>query len=205
MASSANISRTVQLSLERKCTTFESHLSNKSKALDLAEEKLKCMEKNMALVIDHKDKQSEELTSYKGVDEDLKSQLRDLDKKLKELEAKYRTAVERINYYESSEYTAKVVDEYRATPEYEEELFVRCNSFFDRGYAHMLRAFHQYIPDKTLMCKAFDSIYTNPNFRNGCDFVPYTENELKEIYELDQNEGRQWTPPPPISPSWRIY
>lgn len=51
------------------------------------------------------------------------------------------------------------------------------------------------------MCEAFDSNYTNPDFRDGCDFVPYTENELKEIYDLDKNEGRQWNPPPPISPN----
>lgn len=56
MTSSANTSRTVQLSLGRKCTALESHLSEKLKLLDSAEEKLKCLEENMALDIDQKDK-----------------------------------------------------------------------------------------------------------------------------------------------------
>lgn len=73
MASSTNTSRTMQLSLERKCTALESHLFEKSKLFDSAEEKLECMKENMALVIDQKDKQSEELTSYKGANEDIKS------------------------------------------------------------------------------------------------------------------------------------
>lgn len=48
----------------------------------------------MALVIDQKDKQSEELTSYKSANEDLKIQLWNLDKKLKESEVKYRVATD---------------------------------------------------------------------------------------------------------------
>lgn len=120
---------------------------------------------------------------------------------MKESETKYKTAVDKINCYESTEYTAKVVNVYRGTLEYEEELFVRCKGFFYRGCVHVLRAFHQYIPDKTLMCRIYDSNYPNPNFRNGCDFVPYTKNEIKEIYDLDQSEGRCWNLPPPILPN----
>lgn len=99
----------------------------------------------MALVIDQKDKQSEELTSYKSANEDLKIQLWNLDKKLKESEAKYRVATDWVNYYESAEYTAKVVDIYYGTSEYEDKLFHKSNTFFDRGCAHILRKFHQHI------------------------------------------------------------
>lgn len=35
-----------------------------------------------------------------------------------------------------------------------------------------------------------------PEFRSGCDFVPYTESKLKEIADVDLEEGRHWTPPP---------
>lgn len=131
MASLANTLKTMQVSLEKKCADLESRLSAKSKSLDTIEEKLRSSEENMTLIIDKKDKQYEELTSYKSANEDLKVQLLDLDKKLKESEAKYRVVVDRINYYESVEYTAKVIDIFHGSPEYDNELFVKSNSFFD--------------------------------------------------------------------------
>lgn len=131
MASLANTLKTMQVSLEKKCADLESRLSAKSKSLDTIEEKLRSSEENMTLIIDKKDKQYEELTSYKSANEDLKVQLLDLDKKLKESEAKYRVVVDRINYYESAEYTAKVIDIFHGSPEYDNELFVKSNSFFD--------------------------------------------------------------------------
>lgn len=145
------------------------------------------MEENLALVID---KQSEELTLYKNANEDLKAQLRDQDKKLNESEARYRTTVDKIKYYESTGYTVKVIDISQGTPEYDQELFNKCNTFFNRGCAHILWQFHQYIYDKTLMCQAYVGTYADPRFRDGCDLVPYTEDELKEITDLDQSEGR---------------
>lgn len=36
-------------------------------------------------------------------------------------------------------------------------------------------------------------------FRDGCDFVPLIEDEIQEIMEMDQSEGRTWSPPPTIS------
>lgn len=63
MASSANTSKTMHISLERKCTDLESQLSAKQKSLDFAEEKLKDLEENMALVIYEKEKQSSKLIS----------------------------------------------------------------------------------------------------------------------------------------------
>lgn len=94
-----------------------------------------------------------------------------------------------------------MIDISQGTPEYDQELFNKCNTFFDRGCAHILRQFHQYIYDKTLMCQAYVGTYADPRFRDGCDLVPYTEDELKEITDLDRSEGRVWNPPPLISPN----
>lgn len=73
-----------------------------------------------------------------------------------------------MGYYESVEYTAKVVDIYMCSPEFEEELFEKSNAFFDRGSGHILCQFHQFIPDKALMCRAYESSYANLEFRDGC-------------------------------------
>lgn len=55
MASSANTSRTMQLSLERKCADLEGQLSWKNKALDSTAKKLRTTEENVALVVVEKD------------------------------------------------------------------------------------------------------------------------------------------------------
>lgn len=121
MASSANTSKKIQISLEKKCADLESQLSMKSKSLDSAEERLMSSEENMGLVIHEKEKQSSELVSFKNANEDLKIQLWDLDKKLKETEAKCRAAVEKVDYYESVEYTAKVIDIFCASMKYQDK------------------------------------------------------------------------------------
>lgn len=92
MASSANTSKTMHISLERKCTDLESQLFAKQKSLDFAEEKLKDLEENMALVIYEKE----------NANEDLKAQLRSFEKNLKETEkdfmVKYKAAANKIGY-----------------------------------------------------------------------------------------------------------
>lgn len=117
------------------------------------------------------------MTSFQNANEDLKVQLRNLDRKLKEAEVKCRDVDNKVAYYESAKYTAKDVDIYQGSSEYQDELFEKSNSF-DRSCAHILCQFHQYIPDKMLMCRAYKGSYMDPEFRSGCDFVPYTEGEL---------------------------
>lgn len=93
-----------------------------------------------------------------------------------------------MSYYESAEYTAKVV--YRSSPKYKDEPYEKSNAFYDRGCAHILRQFHQLIPNKALMCRVYGNSYTDPEFRGGCDFVPFIESELAEIAAADLKEGR---------------
>lgn len=61
----------------------------------------------------------------------------------------------------------------------------------------MLHQFYHLIPDKASLCRIFEGSYANPDFRSGCNFVPYTESELAEIAAYDQKEGRNWSPPVP--------
>lgn len=75
----------MKISLENKCADLKSQLSMKSKFLDFVEEKLKSSEENMTLVIHEKEKQSLELISFKNANEDLKTQLWDLNKSWRRL------------------------------------------------------------------------------------------------------------------------
>lgn len=157
--------------------------------MDFTKEKLKSSEENMTLVIHEKEKQTSEFTSFKNANEDLKVQLHDLDRKLKETETKCRANVDKVNDYESAECTAKVIDVFRASMEYQDELFEKSNSLFDWGCAHILHQFHQYILGKTLMCQTYEGSYIDPSLRNDCDFIPFTEDELKEIADSDRRSG----------------
>lgn len=56
MASSTNTSKTMQISLEKKCANLKSQLSRKLRSLDSIEEKLRALEENMTLVINENDK-----------------------------------------------------------------------------------------------------------------------------------------------------
>lgn len=44
------------------------------------------------------------------------------------------------------------------------------------------------------MVHVYLGIPDDPRFRDGCNFVPYTKEEIQEITEMDQSEGRVWTP-----------
>lgn len=78
--------------MEKKCVDLEGQLSTKDKALNSVEEKLRSTEENVALVVVEKDKQTSDLMSFQRANEDLKVQLRDLDKRLKEAESKSQSA-----------------------------------------------------------------------------------------------------------------
>lgn len=102
----SNTARAQVVALEKKCVDLENLLSSKDKTLDFAEEKLRSAEENVALVVEKKDKQSSDLMSFQQANEDLKVQLRDLDKGLKEAELKGQAAESRVAYLESGVYTA---------------------------------------------------------------------------------------------------
>lgn len=74
--------------------------------------------------------------------------------------------------------------------EYGDEVFKKSNGFFERGCVHVLRNFYECIVDKKRMVQVYLSVPADPRFRNGCNFVPFTEEELQEIKEMYQSEGR---------------
>lgn len=110
----------------------------------------------MALLIAEKDRQSSHLMSFEKVNKDLQSQLRDFDQRLKDAKSRCRASDSKVVYYESVDYTAKVMDIYQSSPAYEAELYSKCNRFYERGCEHILRQFHYLTTDKALMCRAFE-------------------------------------------------
>lgn len=51
------------------------------------------------------------------------------------------------------------------------------------------------------MCMEHESSYANPEFRNDCNFVPFTESKLAEIAATELKEGRHWSLPTLVSPN----
>lgn len=174
--------------LSSKCAEFEA--------------KLKSAEENLAAVIEQKDEQSDRLNVCQKSNEELESQLREQSKCLEEAEAKCRSQEERIKFLESGDFTAGVIQTFRESEAYADEVFTKSNAFFERGCAHVFRNFHQFIPDKQKMVEVYLGIAVEPQFREGSGFVPFTEEEMREIKEMDQNEGRTWEPPISTSPDF---
>lgn len=81
-------------------------------------------------------------------------------------------------------------------------MYLKTFAFYDRGAAYVLRQFHHLIPDKKLMCKVFEGSFADKEFRGGANFMPYTEEELKEIDEVDARTGDTWVPPPSVHPNF---
>lgn len=162
-------------------------MSWKNKALDSNTDKLQTAKENVALVVAEKDRQSLELISFQRANKDLKAQLRDFDRRMKESKSRCKVAEEKVGYYKFAEYTTKVVDIYKSSPEFE-EFSMNFNSY-DRGCVHILRQLHQYIPDKPLMCRAYKGSFADPKFRGGCSFALFTESELEEIAAANQKAG----------------
>lgn len=52
------------------------------------------------------------------------------------------------------------------------------------------------------MWKVFDGTYSERQFRGAADFVPYSEEELREIVEADAKLGEVWAPPTPTQPTF---
>lgn len=61
----------------------------------------------------------------------------------------------KVNYLESEEYTAKVLDIFKNSEEYQLELFEKVISFYDQAATHVRCQFHQLIPNKRLMSRVF--------------------------------------------------
>lgn len=156
-------------------------MSSKCSDLESYESKLRSAKEILALVIEQKEKQSKELGSYKRANKDLKAQLRDQGKNLKEVESQCRSKAERIKFLESLEYTSGVINVFRESEEFGDEVSKKSNGFFERGCAHVLRNFHHCITDRARMVQVYLGTPTDPRFKDGCDFVPFTKEEIQEI------------------------
>lgn len=108
-------------------------LSIKNKALNSIEEKFQIAKENVALVVAKKDKQSSDLMSFQKVNEDIKAQLHNFDRRLKDAELRCVASDSKVVYYEFADYTAKVVDIYQSSLAYKDELYSKCNGFYERG------------------------------------------------------------------------
>lgn len=108
----------------------------------------------------------------------------------------------KVNYFRSSKYTSEVIDIFQKSEEYQFNLFGKAFASYNRGAAHVLRQFHHLLPNKKLMCEVFEGSFTDRRFQNGADFIPFSEEELKEIAEVDAQSGEVWMPLAVVKPTF---
>lgn len=51
------------------------------------------------------------------------------------------------------------------------------------------------------MCQAYKVSFADPEFRDDCNFVLFTESELEEITATNLKARRHYSPPAPVSPT----
>lgn len=73
--------------------------------------------------------------------------------------------------------------------------------FHERNINHVILQFHHSISDKEKMYRVMGSSFHEGEFRGGADLVPFSEEELEEICQLDAETGESWTPPEIVHPS----
>lgn len=57
---------------------------------------------------------------------------------MKDAESRCKSSDSKVAYYESAKYTANVVDIYHTSLAFEDELYLKCNRFYERQCAHIL-------------------------------------------------------------------
>lgn len=189
MASSAATSKRLAIALETKVT-------EKNKTILSLEDVVKAKEEQLQLSLEKENQTSNKLRAAETRIIELEAAL----KKTTEEAAKFKTLVDeiteearmlndRVKYFESSEYTEKVIDLFQKSGEYQLEFFYKVISYYDRGAAHILRQVHKLIPDKHFLCKIFEGKFGDPEFRGGANVVPFSTEELKDIDVIDSSSS----------------
>lgn len=202
MASSADTSKQMVIALEKK-------VSEKDVEILSLKDSVKSVEKKLHQSLEREMQSSSKLNAAKAKIAELERKLqKEIEEKAKFKSVADKNAEEvkeltaRVEHYKSAKYTEEILDIFQKSEEYQSELFAKAFVFYDRGAAHVLRQFHHLIPDKRLMWKVFEGSYTDRQFRSGADFIPYSEEELREIAKVDAQVGEVWTPPHAIHPTF---
>lgn len=202
MASSASASKRMAIAVENTVAERDKEIISLKDAVTLNEEKLATTEERLRQSTEQNQLDSAKCKASEAKVAELEKELA----KYKELAGKHAEEAKgfsaKVDYYRSAAYTEEVITLFQQSEEYDAALTDKAFVFYDRGSAHVLRQFHHLIPDKKQMWKVFEGTYSERQFRGGADFVPFSEEELKEITEADSKSGDTWAPPPAVHPNF---
>lgn len=111
-----------------------------------------------------------------------------------------------LEHLKSAAYKDDIIAEFKRSAEFEQAVDVEAASYLDKGIVHAIRQLHRFVPDKRLLVDMFANNFDAEECRSGTDFVPYTDEELKAVREVDASKGLgDWVPPEPVHPNfWEL-
>lgn len=110
---------------------------------------------------------------------------------------------EELKYSMSDNFKKNIIDDFKSSAAYHEEIGHEAGSFLDKGCAHIIRQLHPYFEDKSVLLQVLQSNFDNQVYRHGADFIPFTTEELDALQERDEKRGKPfWNPPNPSTPTF---
>lgn len=178
--------------LEKKTKEAESAVCSHNK-LAAAYEKQKTI---LAVKCSEVEALSTKVAAYENVNREIKASEWATKAQVEELKKK-------VEYFESEEYTKKVVEVFKESEAYKDVVISESFVYLKRGSAHMVRQLHHFFKDETPLIEAYELFFANREARGGANFVPFSDEELQEIREMDvENKQDPWTPPTPTVPTF---
>lgn len=210
IASTAESFKSYAMALESKCQRLESILSIYEASCEKKENQFTSIvatRDKLALEYDRKLKEWEEKSKELEVAQEKIKNLEATTEELKQSSESKKGEIVELNkdieWYKSEEFKNRMVDDFRGSDEYKNELCGKAYVFMNSGAAHIVRQIHHFFKDKTPLLQAYDGLYGERAYRGGSDFVPYTEEELRQISGFDRKKGEEpWQPPPPTNPTF---
>lgn len=216
-ASSSESAKKYALGLEERCNRAQARLAELEAKLAEKEKELEEKSREAESAISSRNKVASEFEKQKVAiaakcveTETLLTRVaahEDFNRELKESEWDAKAWVEelkkQVEYYESAEYTDKVVVAFQGSEEFKNSIILGSSDYMKRGLAHMVRQLHHFFEDKTPLINAYKLFLSSREARGGANFVPFSEEKLKDIHEMDAgNNEDPWIPPTPSVPTF---
>lgn len=88
---------------------------------------------------------------------------------------------EELNFCKLDAFKKNIIDDFKSSTEYHEEIDCEARSFFDKGCIHIILQLHQYFKDEFILLRTYSSNFDNDVCRRGADFVPFTSEEMDAL------------------------
>lgn len=106
-----------------------------------------------------------------------------------------------IGHFESYKYHKRLIGEYNASSMHDVEVLSVSLPYLQKGYEHIIPQAYQIVEDKSLLVNACTKFFGAHHFRGGAAFVPFSKEDMEELYQVNLEEGRpKWVPPIHLTP-----